>query len=216
MDVKVLFSSTGPSLKPESLKNNYGNSISSKEIPIASTNPTLAPSAPFWGTQAGGGYNGNATGGVLMRVLIKSRTGGADIDQKQIRVQARHWGDSYDFFNVTLGQGESVAAIGTTPDAQNDTAQGTVDAYSDVLNSGGTASAPTGGYQTIDLNNGDGAQPYYSKWTYGAQSDGLKALWEYGKNLSRTGTTDTIDGIDGGLFLGITHQVAYDAGAAFT
>ena len=171
---------------------------------------TTTPSAPFWGTQSGGGLNGNAAAGVLMRCLIKSRVNGADIDEKKIRVQARHWGDTYDFFNVTLGQGESVAAIGTTPDAQNDTTQGTVTAYADVLNSGGTANAPTGGYQTIDLNNGNGPEPYYSQWTYGAQSDGLKALWEYTKDLSGNGTAKTIDGINGELFLGITHEIDYD------
>jgi hypothetical protein len=171
---------------------------------------TTTPASPFWGDQSTGGYNGNAAAGILMRVLIKSRDNGADIDEKKIRVQARHWGDTYDFFNVTLGQGESVAAIGTTPDAQNDTLQATVTAYADVLNSGGTAAAPTGGYQLIDLNNGNGAQPYYSQWTFGAQPDGLKALWEYTKDLSGNGTAKTIDGLNGEFFLGVTHQFDYD------
>lgn len=165
---------------------------------------------PFWGDQSGGGYNGNAAAGILMQVMIKTRQFGADIDGQRVRVQARHWGDTYDFFNVTLGQGVSVAAIGTTPDAQNDTAQGTVTAWTDVLNSGGTANAPTGGYQTIDLNNNNGAQPYYSKWTYGTQPTGLKALWEYTKDLTGNGTSKTVDGIAGELFLGITHDINYN------
>ena len=169
--------------------------------------------APFWGTQAGGGYNGNATAGILMRVLIRTRVGGFDIDGQRVRVQARHYdsaaGDSYDFFNVQLGTGESVAAISTTPDAQNTTARATVTAYADVLNSGGTANAPTGGYQLIDINDGSGTQPYYSQWTYGAQGDGMKALYEYVKDLTRTGTAKTVDGISGDLFLGITHQWPY-------
>ena len=171
---------------------------------------TGSPAAPFWGDQSAGGYNGNATSGILMRCLIKTRQNGADIDGKRVRVQARHWGDTYDFFNVTLGQGESVAAIGTTPDAQNDTLQATVTAYTDVLNSGGTANAPTGGYQTIDLNNGNGPQPYYSSWTFGANPAGLKALWEYTKDLSGNGTAKTIDSINGELFLGVTHDINYD------
>lgn len=171
---------------------------------------TTTDTAPFWGTQATGGYNGNAAAGILMRILVKSRENGADFDGKRVRVQARPWGDTYDFFNVTLGQGESVAAISTTPDGQNDTAQGTVTLYADVLNSGGTANAPTGGYQTIDLNNGNGAQPYASQWTFGAQGDGLKALWEYTKDLSGTGSTKTIDGIIGEFYLGITHEIDYD------
>jgi hypothetical protein len=172
--------------------------------------------SPFWGDQSAGGYNGDAASGILMQCMIKSREFGADIDGQRIRVQARHWGDTYDFFNVTLGQGVSVAAIGTTPDAQNTTAQGTVTVWSDVLNSGGTANAPTGGYQTIDLNNGNGAQPYYSKWTYGGQGTGLKALWEYTKDLSGNGTSKTIDSLPGEIFLGVTHDMNYDNGGAFT
>jgi hypothetical protein len=165
---------------------------------------TTTPSAPFWGDQSSGGYNGNTAAGILMRVLIKSRVNGADINGKRIRVQARHWGDSYDFFNVTLGQGESVAAIGTTPDAQNDTSQGTVTAYTHVTN--------TEGFQTIDLNNGSGAREYYSRWTYGADTsgDGLKGMWEFIKDLTGNGTAKTIHGINGELFLGITHSFAYD------
>jgi hypothetical protein len=178
---------------------------------------TPSPSSvPFWGDQSAGGYNGNAAAGILMQCILKTRQFGADIDGQRVRVQARHWGDTYDFFNVTMGQGVSVAALGTTPDAQNDTAQGTVTVWSDVLNSGGTANAPTGGYQTIDLNEGSGAQPYYSQWTYGGQASGLKALWEYTKDLSGNGTTKTVDTLPGEIFLGITHDMNYDNGSAFT
>lgn len=159
---------------------------------------------PFWGDQSSGGYNGNAASGILMRVMIKSRDNGADIDGKRIRVQARHWGDTYDFFNVTLGQGESVAAIGTTPDAQNDTLQGTVTAYSHVTN--------TEGFQAIDLNNGNGGREYYSQWTYGANTsgDGLKGIWEFIKDLTGNGTSKTIHGLNGEFFLGVTHSWLYD------
>lgn len=181
---------------------------------------TTTPASPFWGTQGSGGYNGDAANAVLMRCLIKSRDNGADIDGKRIRVQARHWGDTYDFFNVTLGLAESVAAIGTTPDAQNDTTQGTVTAYTHIVNSGGTANAPTGGFQTIDLNNGSGAREYYSAWTFGADTsaDGLKGMWEYHKDLVGTGTAKTVDSLNGELFQGLTHSLAYDAetGGPFT
>lgn len=171
---------------------------------------TTTPAAPFWGTQAAGGYNGISASGILMRCLIKSRQFGADIDGQRIRVQARQWGDTYDFFNVQLGVGESVAAIGTTPDAQNDGTQGTITAYTHVTN--------TEGYQTIDLNNGAGPKPYYSKWTFGADTsgNGLKGVWEFIKDLTGNGTAKTIHGMNGERFLGITHSYAYNAGAAFT
>jgi len=161
---------------------------------------------PFWGDQSGGGYNGNAVSGVLMRILVKSRDGGADINGKRVRVQARAWGDSYDFFDVTLGQAESVAAISTTPDAQNNTAIGTVQAWA-----GGDIPTNTEGYQQIDLNNGNGNFPYYSKWTYNTNSAGLKAIWEWIKEITGNDSPEaaTPHGMNGEVFIGITHQISY-------
>lgn len=163
--------------------------------------------APFWGTQASP-YNGG--GSTLMRVLVKSRENGYDIDQKQIRVRVAHWGDTFDFFNVTLGEGEAVAAVSSVDDPQNDTASGTVAAYTHVTN--------TEGYQQIDIGDGNGNQPYYSQWTYGTddESDQLKSVWEWGKYITRTATSSTLHGTDGELFLGPTHSYAYDNGSAFT
>ena len=173
------------------------------QLEIVQDNTLIADK--FWGTQSGGvGYNGDAAAGILMRCMIKTRTSGADIDGKRARVQARHWGDTYDFFNVTLGVGESVAALGTTPDAQNDTTSVAVAAYTHVTN--------TEGYQLIDLNNGANLQPYYSQWTFGAddESDQLKSIWEWSKYITGHGAGQTLYGLGGELFLGITHQIDYD------
>jgi hypothetical protein len=150
----------------------------------------------YWGT----GLNPDPTIGAILQIMVKSRTGGADIDGKRIRVQAREWGDTFDFFNVLLGLGVSVAAISTTPDAQNTTLKATVDAYTDVVN--------TEGFQVIDLNNGNGNREYYSKWTYGALN--AKALWEWVKAVTVRATAKTIHGMNGELFLGITHSFGYD------
>lgn len=157
--------------------------------------------SPFWGNQS---VTFNSGGNVLRRMLIKSREYGADIDQQQIIVQIRNYGDTYSFFNVTLGEGESVAAVSSVDDPQNDTASGTVTAYTHVTN--------TEGYQTIDIGDGNGAEPYYSKWTYGADTAGdqLKSVWEWGKDLTKTGTAKTIHGIDGEMFQGVSHQLAFD------
>jgi hypothetical protein len=177
------------------------------QLQIIQNNALYDGSTPFWGNQATGGYNGDATAGTLFRCLVKSRTAGADVDGKRIRVQARHWGDTYDFFNVTLGEGESVAAIGTTPDAQNTTLQATVTAYTHVQN--------LEGYQVIDLNNGNGAKPYYSKWTYTINTSGdkLKGIWEYIKDMTGNTTIKTLYGINGELYLGVTHEIAVSGSA---
>lgn len=170
-------------------------------------NNALYDATPFWGTQATGGYNGDATAGVLFRILIKSKVAGATVDGQRVRVQARHWGDTYDFFNVTLGEGEAVAAIGTTPDAQNTSLITTVQGWT-----GGDIPTNAEGYQTINLNNGNGAQPYYSKWTYNTNAAKLKAIWEYVKEItSQASPAVDVYGQNGELFLGITHQVAISA-----
>jgi len=168
---------------------------------------TTTPTAPFWGDQSTGGYNGDAAGGVLMRILVKTRQFGADIDQKRIRVQARAWGDSYDFFGATLGQGEGVAAIGTTPDAQNTTDIATVQGWT-----GGDIPTNTEGFQQIDILNGNGDKPYYSKWTYNTNAAGRKAIWEYIKEISGNDSPEAASphGMNGELFLGPTHIYAYD------
>jgi hypothetical protein len=170
---------------------------------------TPTPASPFWGDQSGGGYNGNATEAILMQILVKCRTAGVDIDKRIVRVQSRDWGDTYDFFNVTLGEGEFVAAIGTTPDAQNDTAIGTVQAWA-----GGDIPTNVEGYQQIDLLNGDGNQPYYSKWTYNTNAAGMKAIWEWIKEITGNDSPEAAEPYDmlGELFLGITHSFAFDTG----
>lgn len=56
----------------------------------------------------------------------------------------------------------------------------------------------------------NGAQPYYSQWTYNTNSLGLKALWNWGKDITGNGTASTIHGLNGELFLGVTHEFSWD------
>jgi len=142
----------------------------------------------------------NTADGSLNRIVIKSRDAGADIDGKLIRVMARELGDTYAEFAVTLGEGESVAAIQTVPDLNNQTAAGTIATWSSIAN--------TEGYQLLDLGDGSGGQPYYSQWDIGSQS--VNDVYEYTKYIQRRGTAETIHGISGVLFRGITHELAYD------
>lgn len=142
----------------------------------------------------------NTAGGYLLRLMIKTRTGGADIDGKRVRVQARELGDTYAEFTATLGTGESVAAISTNQDLNNQTSAAGIAAWTSITN--------VEGFQTIDLDNGNGAREYYSQWNKGSQS--LNDLYERTKWIQRRGTSETIHGINGELFRGITHSWAYD------
>ena len=144
----------------------------STELQIVQNNTLLTN---YWGTGL------NTGDGSLLRIVVKSRTGGADIDGKRIRVQARELGDTYAEFEVTLGQGQSVAAISTQQDLNNQTAAGTIATWSSITNAEG--------YQLIDLNNGNGPQPYYSQWNKGSQS--LNDLYERTKWIQRRSTAQT-------------------------
>lgn len=159
--------------------------------------------APFWGDQVSP-FNGDAAQGILMRLLVESRTNGCDIDNKKVIVQMRNYKDTYSFFEVTLGTGESVAAVSSVDDPQNATLQATVTAYTHVTN--------VEGFQLINIGDGNGDQPYYSKWTYGVDTslDGMKGIWEFVKDLTATGTAKTLHGMDGELFRGVTHTYVYD------
>jgi hypothetical protein len=115
-------------------------------------------------------------------------------------VQARELGDTYAEFAVTLGEGQAVAAISTVSDLNNQTVAGTISGWSTITNAEG--------YQLIDLDNGNGSRPYYSQWNKGIQS--LNDLYERTKWIQRRGTAQTIHGINGELFRGVTHNFAYD------
>jgi hypothetical protein len=176
-----------------------GSLYGTTTLQIVQDNALYDGDSPFWGT----GINTDPAANILLRCLVKTRTGGADVDGKRIRVYAREWGETYAEFEVTMGLGNSVAAIFTSQDLNNQTLVGTVETWTTITN--------VEGYQTIDLLNGDGAQPYYSKWTRDTYT--INDLYERCKYIGRRGTSETIHSMDGELFRGITHQWAYDAEA---
>lgn len=126
----------------------------------------------------------------LLRILIKGRSAGADIDLKIINIKASKWGDTYAVWETTLGLGESSAAIITSSDPQNTTLLATVQAY---------GIAKSEGYQLIDVDGG-GNEPFLGAWSHAAL--GKKALAEYVKAILVDGTTDTLYGVDGDLWTG--------------
>ena len=153
----------------------------------------------YWTT----GINVDATNNILLRLLVKTRTNNVDIDGKRVRVQARELGDNYAEFVVTLGIGNSVAAISTANDLNNQTAAGTIAGWASITN--------TEGLRLIDLDGNATPEEYFSEWNKGSQS--LNDVYERSKWIARRGTAETIHGLNGALFRGITHNCAYDAEA---
>lgn len=62
------------------------------------------------------GNGKNTATGILNRILVKYRTGGADIDSRNIRVIARNPSDTLVVFPITMEIGETTAAINTLAD----------------------------------------------------------------------------------------------------
>ena len=170
----------------------YGDTI----LQVVQNNALYDGDAPFWLS----GINADEAESILCRMLIKTRDAGADIDGKRVRVQAREWGATYGEFKVTMGLGNSTAAIFTVEDLNNTTESATVATWTEITN--------TEGYQTIDINNSNGPKPYYSQWNRDSYT--INQLYERAKYITRRGTSETIHTMNGELFRGITRQWNYD------
>lgn len=166
--------------------------LGTTELQLVQNNALLTN---YWGT----GINVDASANILLQMLVKTRASGADIDGKRLRVQAREVGDTFAYFQVTLGNGVSVAAIFTNADDFNTTAAGTIATWTDITNSEGL--------QAIDVDSNGSTEQYYGKWDVGART--RNQLYERAKWLTRRGTASTVYGMNGDLFLGITHSFAY-------
>ena len=148
----------------------------------------------------GNGKN-QTDGNTLLRVMVKGRSGGVDIDGLRVNVKASTWLETYAVWETTLALGESVASITTADDPQNTTLQATVEAY------GITKSE---GYNLLDLD-GAGNKPYLGEWSYAPQST-KKALYEFVKAILVDGTTNTLYGVDGDLWTGRLYDMTITPG----
>ncbi len=157
----------------------------------------------FWGT----GINTDPANNILLRMLVKTRDLASDIDGKRLRVQARELGDTYAEFSLTMGLGNSTAAIFTSIDLNNQTAPATIAAWL-ITN--------TEGLNLLDVDGDSTTEPYYSQWALAGQS--INDLFEFTKYNQRRGSAGTLHGMNGQLFRGITHSFAYstEVGGPFT
>ena len=141
--------------------------------------------------------------GTLMRIMVKGRSGGSNIDGKIVHVRLNKWGYEYAIWKTTLGLGESIASTTANADPQNTTANiATVRAY-DVSN--------TDGYNLIDLD-GNGDKPYIGKWDWGTEET-KKAIYEFVKALLCEDSTDTLYGVDGTLWTGRLYDCTIGSGS---
>ena len=153
----------------------------------------------YWGT----GLNADAANNILLRIMVKTRENGVNIDGQRLRVVARELGDTFAEFSLTMGLGNNTAAIFTGIDLNNQTVAGTIATWTSIVN--------IEGFQSFDVTGDAINEDYYSQWDLGTQT--INDLYERTKWIQRRTTAETIHGMNGALFRGITHQWNYDAEA---
>ncbi len=149
----------------------------------------------------GNGKN-QTDGSTLLRIMIKGRTAGVDIDNLLVHAKLSTWQYTYALWATTLGLGEGIASLSSEGDPQNTTAQGTVEAY------GITKSE---GYNLLNLDN-VGNKPFLGEWSYAPEST-KKALYEFVKSLLVDGTSETLYGVDGNLWTGRLYDCSITSGS---
>ena len=152
----------------------------------------------FWTTA----WNADATNGISHRFMLKVRTAGADIDGRRLVGTTREWGKTYSEFKINgTSRGNNVMALGYADDLNNTTLVGTVAGWTGITNT-------TEGYKTLDVDQDTVNEAYYSEWNTTKPTLTINQFYERMKWLTRRGTTETLYGLDGDLFRGITHELA--------
>jgi len=137
------------------------------------------------------------------RFLVKVRTGGTDIDGRRLLGTQRVLGTVYTEFFIGGGtnRGNNVLALTANTDGNNQTVAGTIATWTDIVND-------SEGYVGIDADGNTTNEFYYSNWELGTRSK--NDFYERSKWIQREGSVETIYGLAGDIFRGITHEVDID------
>jgi hypothetical protein len=159
-------------------------------------------SSDFWNQD--GGINNNAANGISHQFLLKTRTASADIDGRRFVATSRTLGTLFVEFKVNgTGEGVTVVPLPASTDLNNQTSSGTLATYTTITNL-------SQGYNGIDVDNNGSNEFYYSKWDKNSYT--INQFYERMKYLTRDGTAETLYGLNGEIFRGITHEITVDAG----
>lgn len=150
-----------------------------------------------------GGLNPDADAGISHRFMLQVRNFGADIDGRRLVATSRNFLFTFGEFAINTGtaRGNTVIALTESTDLNNQTAAGTVATWSDIVND-------NEGYVGIDADGNGANEFYYGNWELGSRSK--NNFYERLKWQTREGSSETLYGLNGGLFRGITHQIPYD------
>ncbi len=181
---------------------NFGNSSYINIVQDGAIYPN-----PFWNANGTGTFNPDSNQGISHQFLIQTRLGGADIDGRRLLGLSRQYGKTYSEFQINgTARGNNVLALSEIDDLNNQTAEATVGTYT---------IATEDGYVEFDVNNDLNNEPFYVRYT-NQQGLDINAIYEYTKYLTRTGGSDTVSGLSGELFRGVTHDITVTVGEAGT
>lgn len=181
---------------------NFGNA--DVQIQIIQDGAVLSDD---WWNYGGAGLNADATAGISHRFMIKTVTGGSNIDGRKLIGTCRRYLYTYSEFSINeTARGNNVLALTDSLDLNNETVTSTVSGWTGITN--------VEGYANIDVDNNAVDEYYYSEWNTNQPTRGINDFYERMKYLSRDGSEETLYGLNGELFRGITHQVVItpDAG----
>ncbi len=147
------------------------------------------------------GLNFDTGNGISHRFLVKTKSGGTEIDGTRMIVHTREWGKTFSEFKINgTSRGNNVAALTYANDLNNDESIGnmTSSPYTLIAND-------SVGYNLMDVDNNLTDEAYYSRWDLNGAA--INDLYQRMKYLSRRGETTTLYGLQGQIFRGITHEV---------
>lgn len=154
----------------------------------------------------------DAASGTTHRFTIKVRSGGTDIDGRRLLGTQRELGTVYTEFFIGGGtnRGNNVLALKADSNLNNQTAEGTIAGWDDIVND-------SEGFNGILVAGV--SYDFYSDWELGAQSKNNfyeRAQWIQMRVGTIGGGGDTRDadqviyGLQGDIFRGITHEIDVD------
>lgn len=154
----------------------------------------------------GYGLNADATQGISHRFMIKIRDFGVDIDRRKLLGTNRRWSKTYGEFQISAtSRGNNVLALSDADDLNNATAYATINAIADIVITPASGSSPL-----LEDISGDGTDEEYA-WTFDRGAQTINSVYEYFKHIQVDGSSETLNGINGELHRGITHDFGYDA-----
>lgn len=179
---------------------NFGNG--DVQIQIIQDGEVLADD---WWNFDGGGLNPSVEAGISHRFMIKTRTTGVDVDGRRLIGTARRFGYTYQEFKINgTSRGNNVLALADAVDLNNQTVIGTVAGWTGIT-------LETEGYVGLDINDDGTPEYFYSEWNADYPTRSINDFYERMKWLTRDGSSETLYGLSGELFRGITHEVAYSS-----